>query len=503
VRSNFSIAGVQNLHLVLINITMSNLVNFDFLTASETVGNLKALALSDAQIDEKLLPVPVFVIADATGSPLIASVPKQGQGETGNASVVEIFISQKDAQAFVEQLKTRNPQLAALVRVMPASLGEIYRLAQANKSKPDEVQFAYVPNPQQVEFAKTVLRQNGQQVNEYQGVPLFLARRGPENRYLTIQRGQQEVIPLFFNQEELQALVARFQQQQPNVTASIKVEVVNLESVLEALRTDSDPFLTQLILIPPRESLEFVRSFGTIVNFEELNVFNNLLISADSGLFLNLTNGNDFFQIPPNNTTQFPGGVRALDGNDTVLGSSNDDAVNGNAGNDLLRGAAGNDLLRGGKGSDLILGEDGSDLLSGYQDNDSLSGGSGNDFLRGGRGNDTLNGDSGNDFLLGDAGFDILTGGSGADTFIIKTEVDAGVRDVNFAEQITDLNEGDRIAIAGNITLNNLSFNAAGANTLILLASGDILANVLNAAPASVRSATFIASTLDSSLNLG
>ncbi|NJL68964.1 MAG: hypothetical protein HC849_21575 [Oscillatoriales cyanobacterium RU_3_3] len=230
------------------------------LLGSLATDNLSALAIPEPQILDKLRPVPVFTITDASGAPLIASVPKQGQGQTGNASVAGIFISQKDAQAFVEQLKTRNPQLAASVRVMPVSLGEIYQISQANKGKPDEVQFAYVPTPQQVQSAKTVLQQAGQQVNEFNGVPLFLARGGPENGYLTIQRGQQEVIPLFFNKEELQAMVERFKQQQPNVTASIKIEVVNLESVLEALRTENDPFLAQLILIPPRESLEFVRS---------------------------------------------------------------------------------------------------------------------------------------------------------------------------------------------------------------------------------------------------
>ena len=81
--------------------------------------------------------------------------------------------------------------------------------------------------------------------------------------------------------------------------------------------------------------------------------------------------------------------------------------------------------------------------------------------------------------------------------------MDAGGRDANFAARITDLNTGDRIAIAGSISLNDLSFTAAGANTLILLANGDILANVLNASPATVRSSTFIASATDAIFNLG
>jgi hypothetical protein len=224
------------------------------------IGKMSALALPEPQIVEKLRPVPVFTITDAQGTPLVNSVPKQGQGQSGNASVAGIFISQKDAQAYVEQLKTRNPQLAASVRVTLVSLGEIYQLSRANKDKPNELLFDYIPAPQQVESAKTVLRQTGQQVNEFNGVPLFYARSVPENGVLTFQQGQEEVIPLFFNKEELQVAVERFKQQQPNVTATMKIEVVNLESVLEALRTENDPFLTQMVLIPSRESLEFVRS---------------------------------------------------------------------------------------------------------------------------------------------------------------------------------------------------------------------------------------------------
>ncbi|TAH23335.1 MAG: hypothetical protein EAZ10_13285, partial [Oscillatoriales cyanobacterium] len=180
--------------------------------------------------------------------------------QTGNASVARIFISQKDAQAFVDQLKTGNPQLAASARVTPVSLGEIYRLAQENKGKPDQVLFAFIPAAQQVQSAKTILQQTGQQVNELNGVPLFLARGGPENGYLTIQRGGKEELPLFFNKEDLQEMVERFKQQQPNVTATIKIEVANLERILEALGTENDPSLSQMILIPSRESLEYLRS---------------------------------------------------------------------------------------------------------------------------------------------------------------------------------------------------------------------------------------------------
>lgn len=229
------------------------------LLSPSPIGNMSALALPEPQILEKLEFVPVFTIADAQGLPLVTSGTKQGQ--TTPISVGLIFISQRDAQSFINrELKANNPQLASTARVIPLSLGKIYQLSQANKDKPNELQFDYIPAPQQVESAKTLLKQAGQKAPEFNGVPLFYAKVGNENGVLTFQQGQKEVIPFFFNKEELQAEVERFKQQQPTVTLPIKIEVVNLEGVLEALRTKNDPFLSQMMLVPSWESLDFVRS---------------------------------------------------------------------------------------------------------------------------------------------------------------------------------------------------------------------------------------------------
>jgi Ca2+-binding RTX toxin-like protein len=248
---------------------------------------------------------------------------------------------------------------------------------------------------------------------------------------------------------------------------------------------------------------------GVIINDSSLlNVFDSLSNSAAAGVangnFVKLTAGNDFVDLSLPGLTATPsGGVLALEGNDTILGSSGNDAVNGNVGADSLKGAGGNDLLRGGKDEDRIFGDDGNDILNGGRDNDTLEGGSGNDFVRGGRDNDLLIGGDGNDILVGDIGSDTLTGGSGSDTFILIANSEAGKRDPNLADRITDFAQGDRIAIAGNISQSELRFNAVGMNTLILLANGDILGNVINVLPATVQSATFIVPTTDSALRLG
>jgi peptidyl-prolyl cis-trans isomerase B (cyclophilin B) len=219
---------------------------------------------------------------------------------------------------------------------------------------------------------------------------------------------------------------------------------------------------------------------------------------------LKLSSENNFLDLSLSGLGGAPsGGVLALEGNDTILGSSGNDAVNGNVGADSLKGSGGNDLLRGGKDEDRIFGDDGNDILSGGRDSDTLEGGSGNDFVRGGRDNDLLIGGDGDDILVGDIGSDTLTGGSGSDTFILIANSEAGQRDPNLADRITDFSQGDRIAIAGNISSSELRFNAVGVNTVIQLANGDILGNVLNVTPANVQSATFIVPLTDSALRFG
>ncbi|MCL2933457.1 MAG: hypothetical protein MGG11_14755 [Trichodesmium sp. MAG_R03] len=219
--------------------------------------DMSALALPEQEVLQKLTPIPVFTITDKNGSPLVASITREGNEV--NSSVAGVFISKSDADAFVNKLKGENPNLASTVKVVPVSLGEVYEKSQSIQQNGQKLEFAYVPIKRQVESAKALLEQNGQDVNKFSGVPLFMAKGGPDNGYLTIQRGEQQVIPMFFNKEDLQRMLDRAQTQQPDVFSSVEIEVVNLEGVINALKNDDDPFLEKIIFIPPRESLEFVQ----------------------------------------------------------------------------------------------------------------------------------------------------------------------------------------------------------------------------------------------------
>lgn len=209
--------------------------------------NLKALALPTEQVLQKLNPVPVFTIADEQGAPLVAS------GED-DAKVAGVFISQKDANNFVTRLQTQNPDLAKKVQVVPVSLGEVYKLAQ-NSPEANGLNFAYVPNEAAVNDAKSI---SGTQYAG--GVPLFVAKGGDDNGYLTIEKDSQQVIPFFFEKKQLENMVEKFKTQKPDLAATVNIEVVPLEGVIQTLQTSDDEMLTKIVLVPSTESLQFIQN---------------------------------------------------------------------------------------------------------------------------------------------------------------------------------------------------------------------------------------------------
>jgi nickel transport protein len=215
--------------------------------------NLRSLALPEKQVIQTLQQVPVFTIANQQGAPLVASRDNQKQA-------AGVFISRQDAQTFLKRLKKEKPELAKQVRVVPVSLGEVYKLDKANESKKGAPDFTYVPEQEQVKSAVSLLRQQGQQVKQFQGVPLFVAKGGQEQGYLTLQQGEQKIVPFYFEKEQIQQMIKRFKQQKPDLASNVQIKVVPLRGVLQKLQTSNNKQLRQIRLVPSQEALEYIRS---------------------------------------------------------------------------------------------------------------------------------------------------------------------------------------------------------------------------------------------------
>lgn len=145
--------------------------------------------------------------------------------------------------------------------------------------------------------------------------------------------------------------------------------------------------------------------------------------------------GNDTLFNDTSFEMRTPVTVYGGDGDDTVdFDGYNDLRFYGEAGNDSvpdgddrtiigkrrLYGGPGNDTLFGSWEADYILGEDGDDLLVGDTEDSPDSSFPSNDTLDGGAGNDTLR---------GGFGTDALTGGANADTFLADEQISGEILD--------------------------------------------------------------------------
>jgi Ca2+-binding RTX toxin-like protein len=131
---------------------------------------------------------------------------------------------------------------------------------------------------------------------------------------------------------------------------------------------------------------------------------------GQSSYFFDLTNEPDSVLLTPGLLTNYPGGLRGLDGSDYIVGSEDAELIHGNGECDYIVGGEGNDSVFGGKGHDRIQGNEGDDFIHGNKHEDILAGNDGNDKIYGGRDDDALTGGSGNDLLRGDRGNDTLVG---------------------------------------------------------------------------------------------
>ncbi|HEY9850795.1 MAG TPA: calcium-binding protein [Leptolyngbyaceae cyanobacterium] len=172
---------------------------------------------------------------------------------------------------------------------------------------------------------------------------------------------------------------------------------------------------------------------------------------SSDGFYYLLDDADNNLTLPPSFLTPHPGGLIALGGNDSIVGSEDAEIIFTNMGQDTISGGGGNDTLFGGKDRDVLKGDNGDDYLNGNIGQDLIFGGNGNDFIRGGKDEDLLIGGEGNDTLIGDMGGDALVGNAGRDLFVIRT--DAASLEQLRPDLIVDFDKSsDRIALTGNLT---------------------------------------------------
>jgi hypothetical protein len=221
-------------------------------------GSLRALALTNEQVIERLQPIPVFTFLDGDRNFLVTR-PTDATAET--LPVVYMFISQQAAQAFLAELKKKSPEQTNGFQVTPVPLSVAYQMARRDQAQPNPVQVAFIAVQQQVDAARTIIQQDGGNAEQFRGTPLFIAKSSDQDGvYLTRRINNQEVIPVYFSREDVQTMIDQLRQTQPDLAAKVKIQVISLEGLIQNLQSSDNTALNQIFLMPTQETLTFIRS---------------------------------------------------------------------------------------------------------------------------------------------------------------------------------------------------------------------------------------------------
>jgi hypothetical protein len=233
--------------------------------AVSPIFTLKAEALTETQVLERLGSIPIFTITDDKGSPLLGSVPQQPNAKPDDTQILFFFLGSDEAQQMLGQVQKNNPEVGKKAQIIVRSMNDAYQVIRQNKDK--KVAFQFIPARASIESARTILTAQGVAADKIPNVPVFFAIGGQDKSQglLTMsidQNGKKEqVVPFFLDKSDLQNLLDRASKEQPDITKATKIQVASLFQVLDSMVSKDNkpnPEVERFQFVPSRTSFEYI-----------------------------------------------------------------------------------------------------------------------------------------------------------------------------------------------------------------------------------------------------
>lgn len=223
------------------------------------IANLPAEALTEAQAFERLNSIPVFTITDDKGNPLLGS-QKNGANQQ---QILLFFLNPDDAKSMLGQIKSTNPELGGKAQVIVRSMNEAIQVIKKNDDK--KIAFQIVPSKSSIDSARSILTAQGKPVDKLPNLPVFFATGGKdkEQGLLTIEQNGKQLVPFFMDQKDLQAMIDRAKQQQPNMASNTTIQVTSLLQVVDSMVTKdnkANPDAERFTFIPSKAAFQYILS---------------------------------------------------------------------------------------------------------------------------------------------------------------------------------------------------------------------------------------------------
>ena len=210
---------------------------------------------------DRLSSVPVFSIVSEDNSPVLANIEQEGEnGET--VQLVSFWLDHTAAQAALENIREANPDVGSQARMIPIALSEALRVARNQQEEGGEIAFRVWPNTQTLETATTMLNESGESeepVESFPGIPVFYGES--QDGVLTIEANGAEVVPFFFDRDDLAATLERAGDgDNASVVDRTQIRVTSLNQVVNSMVSPgSEGNVSKIEFVPSRTSLEYVQ----------------------------------------------------------------------------------------------------------------------------------------------------------------------------------------------------------------------------------------------------
>jgi hypothetical protein len=240
---------------------------------------MSAQALPEQQVMQILSSVPLFMITNQEGAPVVAVVPSP-QDKTKKVELYNFYVRQQDAQTALDALRTNQPDVGKVARISPVPLSRAVQFAMENAKKPNpSIAMQVVPGSDQLSAAISMLRQQGELVDKggqlttkdgkpfTPSAPLFYVMDSKTRGFLSFERTVKEngqdkkvqTIPFFFSQQDAQTILDQSRKQNPAQASTTKIEVISLENFINILLSNNEPAVGNFRIEAPRDSWEFLQ----------------------------------------------------------------------------------------------------------------------------------------------------------------------------------------------------------------------------------------------------
>ncbi len=210
---------------------------------------LPASALTEAQVVDRLATIPVFVITDRDGIPLVGM--NKNENNQKEEQVLPFFLNPQEAEATIQ-----NDELDA--QVVARSMEDMYNFVQANKDK--GLIYQLVPSASSIKAATELL---GGNENQLPNVPVFFAvdQKNKNEGLFTLSQGERVFIPFFFEKEELDRLIDDIKKTDNNTKTEVKTisffQVLN--SMIDTENNKASADVEKFAFFPGENSLLWIK----------------------------------------------------------------------------------------------------------------------------------------------------------------------------------------------------------------------------------------------------